>query len=105
MKKSPTVSNDLKSANGTSLCGYVKTTYSELLEKLGEPLRDFSGDGKVTCEWILDFQDGTIATIYDYKTGTTPTSLYKWHIGGRGIDVVEKTGKFLNLKTSRNFWE
>lgn len=105
MKKPPIVSNNLNSANGTSLCGYVKATYSELVEKLGEPLRDFSGDGKVTCEWVLDFQDSTIATIYDYKTGTTPTNLYKWHIGGRGIDVVEKTGKFLNLQTSRNFWE
>ena len=103
--KSPTVSNDLKSANGTSLCGYVKTTYAELLEKLGEPLRDFSGDGKVTCEWVIDFHDGTVSTIYDWKLSVTPTHLYNWHIGGRGVNVVERTGKFLDMITSKNFWE
>ena len=31
---------------------------------------------------LLTFEDGTIATIYDYKTNQTPMFEYAWHIGG-----------------------
>lgn len=103
--KSPTISKDLSIANGTSLCGYVKTTYDKLVEKLGEPLIGFSGDGKMSCEWIIDFHDGSVGTIYDWKLSETPKHLYNWHIGGRGINVVERTGEFLDMATSKNFWE
>ena len=65
---------------GTSLQGYVTTTYAFLVEKLGKPLE---GDDKVTAEWILKFEDGTVATIYDYKEYRTPKGVYDWHIGGQ----------------------
>ena len=44
---------DTKKANGTSLQGYVNTTFDKLNEVFGEPLYPNSGDGKVICEWVL----------------------------------------------------
>jgi hypothetical protein len=72
--------NDLTSnINGTSLIGYVKTTYANLVEQLGEPER---GWDKSTAHWSVEASDGTVATIYDWKTDFTPEYEYEWHIGG-----------------------
>jgi hypothetical protein len=70
-------------SNGTSLQGSIVTTYAELVQVFGQP--DYGPDAdmdKTTCEWALQFEDGTIATIYDWKTRGTPYGQYDWHIGG-----------------------
>lgn len=51
---------------GTWLQGYVTTTLEKLIETFGEPQR-YSGENKVTVNWSMYFEDGTIATIYDWK--------------------------------------
>ena len=66
-------------ANGTSLQGYMRATYDQLVARFGQP--DGGGD-KTTVEWCLEFEDGTIATIYDWKEYETPMYAYDWHIGG-----------------------
>lgn len=68
---------------GTSLMGYVTATYEELVNVFGREHFGQSGDGKVNAEWCLEFADGTIATIYDYKESTIPLIEYDWHIGGK----------------------
>ena len=68
--------------DGTHLVGYVETTFAELVKTFGEPHYGESGDGKTTAEWALQFYDGTIATIYDWKEPKTPKKKYDWHIGG-----------------------
>jgi hypothetical protein len=76
--------------NGTSLRGYITTSYDELAEIFGEPdygPNDHSGD-KVTCEWSLQFEDGTVATIYEWKHGYTPMDRCQWNIGGKSMDAV-----------------
>jgi hypothetical protein len=90
--------NDAIYVNGTSLKGFVKTTYADLVEKFGEPTYT-SGD-KTTAEWNLEFrvdEDGVTeyitATIYDWKKCTTPMGEYEWHVGGYNMDalyVIEK---------------
>jgi len=72
--------------NGTSLQGYVSTDYNTLVEVFGEPDRR-NGD-KVTVEWCLEFEDGTVATIYDWKMYETPFGQYRWHIGGESQQAV-----------------
>ena len=67
------------SVNGTSLKGYVTATYAELVARFGEPER---GGDKTTAEWALAFEDGTVATIYDWKEYETPMGEYNWHVGG-----------------------
>ena len=77
--------------SGTSLQGYMTATYNELVEVFGQPDwgPDFD-DEKVTCEQCLEFEDGTVATIYDYKRGRTPYGQYEWHIGGFNKDAVDR---------------
>jgi hypothetical protein len=94
-----TITTDTEVADGTALRGYVKGTLETLIKKLGEPIRDHSGDGKVTCEWILQFDEDTVATIYDWKLSEIPSGDYLWHIGGKGHRVVEKVGFVLGLPT------
>ena len=81
--------------NGTSLQGHITTTYAELVEKFGEP-NCFGGD-KTTVEWALEFGDGTVATIYDWKYGETPMHKTEWNIGGKNIDAVFRVYEFMGL--------
>jgi len=87
-----TNSND---ANGTHLQGYIDASYSELCTTFGEPSE---GCGyKTDAEWVLKFDDGTIATIYNYKDGKAylgedglpKQDIRDWHIGGFNKKAVE----------------
>ena len=84
--------------NFTSLQGYVDATREQLVAIFGEPEPIESSDGKVTTEWIIEFADKTIATIYDWKRydlgAPTDDELYSWHIGGhqrRALENVQAT--------------
>jgi len=77
--------------SGSSLLGYVKATYAEIVEMFGEPPFGPGGDGKVNVEWHLEFRvhddeletdDIYVATIYDWKEPEIPMDNYEWHIGG-----------------------
>ena len=92
------IATDGEIANGTSLVGYITTTYDALVEKLGLP-RNGSADHKTTAQWILTFEDGTVGTIYDWKLSSTPKNPYKWHVGGRGVNTLNKVKSILGIKT------
>jgi hypothetical protein len=102
--KTPKVTNDSSKASGTCFIGYLPTTYDTLREKLGEPLTGYSGDEKVTCEWIIEFENGSVGTIYDWKTNATPLNEYNWHVGGRGINTLDKVGRFVGLDTRQTLF-
>jgi len=93
--------------NLSSYQGYVITNYNDLVEKFGLPLYGPHADidGKVTCEWCIEFGDGSVASIYDWKTGGTPLGEYEWHIGGFTDEVVEHVQSMLHksvtMKKSR----
>jgi len=73
--------------NGTSLQGYVTACFHELVEVFGEPE---GGGDKTTVEWALEFEDGTVATIYDWKEYDTPMGKYDWHVGGYNLKAVDR---------------
>ena len=82
--------------NGTSLRGYVQTTYHQLVATFGP--EDVSGGDKTNAEWTLSFiveQDGeereVVATIYDWKNETLPLGDYRWHVGGHLKDAPYQT--------------
>jgi len=79
--------------NGTHLQGYVTTDYNTLVDVFGEPDRR-NGD-KVTAEWCLEFEDGTLATVYDWKMYETPYGQYQWHIGGDRRSAVDRVQECL----------
>lgn len=86
------VNSDSTIVHGTSFKGYVCTTYDKLVELFREPRRG-SADGKTTCSWHIEFEDSTVATIYDWKTNSTPKDLYDWHIGAKthtALDYLEE---------------
>jgi hypothetical protein len=81
-----TVTDNWDVANGTCLQGYITTNYATLVKAFGPSLGE--GD-KTTQEWILVGNDGTVATIYDWKYGTTPMHTCQWNIGGNKPQAVE----------------
>jgi hypothetical protein len=89
--------------NGTHLQGYVDAKYAELVSLFGKPT---DGDGyKVDAEWVLRFEDGEVATIYNYKNGKNycgdeglaVEQIGNWHIGGNRKSVVDKVQIALDL--------
>ena len=79
-------------ANMTGLKGEFPITYAELVEIFGAPDVGPNADlDKSSCEWALQFEDGTIATIYDWRCGRwTPMGEYEWHIGGHTAEAVTR---------------
>jgi hypothetical protein len=81
--------------NGTSHQGAISETFENLLKVFGTPM-DVSDSGKVDVEWDIVFNDGVVATIYNWKNGptsmgangTNPIDNKTWHIGGKTISAV-----------------
>lgn len=91
-----TVLKNSYKANGSSYRGELDVSYERLVEVFGEPEE---GDGyKVQKEWTIEFEDGEVATIYDWKwgyeyngkDGTHYTEVPTWNIGGHSIVVVDR---------------
>jgi hypothetical protein len=80
---------------GTFLQGCIETTYQKLCEVFGEPtVYDLDSDEKTHAEWDIRFEDGTIATVYDWKNYCDPEDVEEWMIGGknrRSVDLVMET--------------
>ena len=93
-------STDWSKARETCLRGHVDTSYERLRSLFGEP--DGWDQYKTSTHWIILFEDGMVATIYDYKDTTlyspdelSPKALralksYDWHIGGTADSVVDR---------------
>lgn len=84
------------SFESSCLQGAVDAHYGDLVQCFGEP--NSNGDEyKVQKEWMISFEDGTYATIYDWKegdnyngegNGTHYTLVKDWHIGGQSQAAV-----------------
>jgi hypothetical protein len=81
------------------LCSRSKgrRVYSQLVSKFGEPSNSFD-NYKSDAEWQIEFEDGTVATIYNWKDGFNYcgeeeglpiSSITEWHIGGRSVQAEE----------------
>ena len=78
-------------ANGTYYIDWTTTSYFNLINSFGLPTYGKSTDNKVLCEWVLESDNGSIATIYDYKSDTNdPEFVTCWHLGGN-----EESYKFI----------
>ena len=78
-------------------------TYTRLCELFGTPM--MGRDNKSFCNWVLEFEDGLIATIYDYKSskkylgedGLSVNDMKSWHIGGHDEVVFNRVQKILDM--------
>jgi len=88
-------------ASGTSYQGEVQATLRTMIKIFGEP--NSVGSDKTTCEWTLQFENGTIATVYDWKRdeyGIGEIDLdarVDWTIGGFDNDAYEQVRRAVRL--------
>jgi hypothetical protein len=81
----PFKTGNYRNSGGTSRQGELDGYHRDDIEKVfGPPVYDEpSPDGKVQMEWVIEFPDGTTATIYDYKQYDVATEdIDYWSIGG-----------------------
>jgi len=83
-----------KTANGTSFHDHTFTaTVDDLRNVLGKPKFE-SNDGQDKCnfDWIMETEDGTVFTVYDWKEyrQLAEDEVIEWHIGGRSGADTEK---------------
>lgn len=92
--------------DGTHLMGYIDIEYDKLVSLFGEPT---DSDGyKVDAQWEIEFEDGLVATIYNWKDGKNyngeegldVTEITDWHIGGHEKDVVDRIHNIFASETS-----
>jgi len=98
--------NNSKNINtgGTSLVGNIFVSYKELVKAFGEPTT--ADEYKSDAEWELEFADGEVATIYNYKDGKNylgqdgmkTEKITDWHIGGKSIVVLKRISEILKIK-------
>lgn len=79
---------------GTGFVGRLNLKYSDIKKVFGQP---HGSDGyKSDAEWEIEFEDGVVATIYNWKDGKNykgskgipKTKITDWHIGGRDERAV-----------------
>lgn len=97
-----TIHNDSSSMPiDTHLQGRVTCGYDRLVELFGDP---GIGDGyKTDAEWIIRFDDGTVATIYNWKNGRSylgesappVTEIRSWNVGGHSCRAYLLVGSLL----------
>ena len=79
---------------GTHFQGYIKARYSKLVELFGESWD--VDDGKTDANWYIRFEDGTVATIYNWQDGYNYCGedgldvkyIGQWNVGGHSAKAL-----------------
>ena len=88
---------------GTFGQGGVNCKYKTLVTLFGEPFEG-SADGKTDAEWVIEFMDGKVATIYNWKNGKSYAgdkgknieNITEWNIGGNCFDVARRIADWVH---------
>lgn len=86
--------------NSTSYQGIIRVSYDQIVQAFGKPLTE--GLDKSDAEWEIRFEDGTIATVYNWKNGPSyggPPAEYidEWNVGGHSQTAYELVKQTLML--------
>ena len=99
--------------SGTSLVGYLEdTSFYRLIEMFGRPGTDNHDDYKCDAQWDIEFDDGSVATIYNWKNGLNYigkidkdgnhglqlTDITYWNVGGKDPKVLDRIMTMLEMK-------
>ena len=88
--------------------GLIACSYRLLVKLFGEPMKDGFDNYKCDAEWTVEFEDGAVMCIYNWKNGANycgkmgiPTQeIDEWHIGGQSREVVSRVSQILAGSTS-----
>ena len=92
---------------GTCRVGTVDIGFYQIKRVFGKPVPTEDCDYKSEAEWRIEFEDGVVATIYDYKVGkkyegnyygTAKTKITHWHVGGHDEIALERIKKLLGVE-------
>jgi hypothetical protein len=74
----------------------ISATYEELVRTFGEP---GCGDGyKTRVEWDIQFADGTLASVYDWKSPEDEVEdVEDWNVGGFSVMAVRSVEAALDV--------
>lgn len=80
--------------DGTSFQGLISCSMQQIKLVFGEPTYIGDIDGKVRCEWLIEFyneqeDEYTTATIYDWKDDSPLAWVNEWHVGGYHYGAME----------------
>ena len=72
---------------GTSYAGEIEIDYYDIIDRLGKP--QAYDDYKTDVQWALEFEDGCVATLYNWKDGKNycgkdglfPYQIRTWMVG------------------------
>jgi hypothetical protein len=86
-------------AHGTSNQGSITATLRSLIKIFGQP--NGQPSDKTTVEWVLQFESGTVATVYDWKRYELGTpgldERTDWEVGGFDNDAHEQVRRAVRL--------
>jgi hypothetical protein len=78
-------------SHGTFLQGYLKTSYSELVDRFGKPDEGF--DDRILHEWWLTTPVGEVA-IYDWRIPCEESEqAYSFHVAAKNNEVLSYLGE------------
>ena len=87
----------LINSNDSCHQGEVSAKYHQLVELFGEP-HEYFDDYKSDAEWYVEFDDGVVATIYNWKNGRNYNgfdaphveNINEWNIGGFSLEAARR---------------
>lgn len=78
--------------HGVMLQGGIQATRAQMVKAFGAPRQGVNS--RVVNDWKLQFADGTVAYLYDWKSEPFPDDEpYNWRIGGvthRAVELVHR---------------
>ena len=82
-----------KDVVGTSFYNVtLESSVRDLINVLGEPYDNNTGDDKVNLEWEMETDNGDIFTVYDWKEYRilNKSEIIIFHIGGKNEEVTKQ---------------
>jgi hypothetical protein len=90
--------------SNTFFVGFIRISYDTLVEVFGEPTLGRSGDGKIQVEWCLKFEDGIVATIFDWKEYRKDyRQVTTWRIAGHEEKALDRIQEVLK-KADKHYY-
>jgi len=88
----------------------INASVNDLTKVLGEPQYDANhGTDKVNFEWMMELNDGSVFTVYDWKEYRVldKREIIEWHIGGLNGIVTERAKEFIleALQGAKDEWD